>query len=233
MASPTIPATMCAWTVQRAGPARRALTLERAKPTPALSAVTGANILVRVHYAALNPADGLLMAALPPWLPFRRRPTPGIDFAGVVVAAGPAVSVDGENAVKVGDAVAGALNVLTIAFGTGALAEYIVVPASIVAVVAPGDGKLSLPLGQAAGAFGVAGQTAALVLGEAGVQRGQRVLVNGASGGVGTVLVQALKGAGAEVWGVCSAANEALVKRLGADHVSGTSWWQWWWWWWW
>lgn len=104
---------------------------------------------------------------------------------------------------------------MSVAMGRGTLAEYIEVPASKV-VVKP----KSIEARDAAGALGVAGQTAWIVLKEAGVKEGDCVLVNGASGGVGSVLVQVARAKGCIVYGVCSEANREFVMGLGAKEVS-------------
>lgn len=204
---PTIPKTMRAWTVAKNGTPSEALVLKTDAPVP--SPIKSANILIKVTHTALNPADLNFMSTLPNWLPFRRNPTVGLDFAGEVVQVGSAVTD-----LSVGTQVAGALNVMSVAIGRGSLAEYVEVPAIKVAKVPQG-----LALRDAAGALGIAGQTAWLVLKEAGVKKGDRVLVNGASGGVGSVLVQVAKAKGAVVYGVCSGANADFVKGLGADEV--------------
>ena len=208
----TTPQTMKAWVVTRNGAPRDALALRTDLPVPAPP--TGANITIKIAYAALNPADVAFLSLIPSWLPFRRSATPGLDFAGEVVAAGPAVPAD----LAVGTQVCGALGVAQVAFGTGSLAEYVVVPAHLVVAVPRGLG-----LDAAAGLHGVAGQTASLVMDAANVQPGQQVLVNGASGGVGSLLIQTLKATGAVVTAVCSGENEALVRRLGADEVGSAS----------
>ncbi|KAK0712031.1 hypothetical protein B0H67DRAFT_602608 [Lasiosphaeris hirsuta] len=202
---------MRAWTVQSNGaPSSRTLTLTTV-PTPA-SPPTGSNILIKVSHAALNPVDLHLLNVVPTWLPFRRSATPGLDFAGEVVAVGPWVPADSR--IAPGAHVAGALGVAQIALGTGSLAEYVVVPAHLVALQPAGVGAAA-----AAGLLGVAGQTATLMLRAAGVKAGMRVLVNGASGGVGSLVVQVAKAKGAAVVAVCSAANADMVKGLGADEA--------------
>lgn len=209
---PTLPKTMKAWIVAKNGEPRQALTLRTDAPVP--SSPKSGNLLVRVDYAALNPADLNFMGNLPSWLPFRRTPTPGLDFSGTVVrSAAPTVPV--------GAAVAGALNVVSVAIGRGTLAEYVEVPAAKVVALRPSGGG-AVGARDAAGALGIAGQTAVAVVRAAeaaGLRPGARVLVNGASGGVGSVLVQAAKARGAVVYGVCSAGNAELVRRLGADEV--------------
>lgn len=214
-APPLLPPTMKSYSQLTTGPpspATLALTTTTPTPSPIPPATS---LLLRVTHAALNPIDLHLLLNLPAWLPFRRRPTPGFDFCGVVLAVGPGVP---ESAgIKAGDRVAGALGGRQVATGVGSLAEYISVPVGMVTKVPGGwDG------GRAAGGMGVAGQTAVLfvrTIGEGGV-KGARVLVNGASGGVGGLLVQVVKGLGAAwVVGVCGGGNEGLVRGLGADEV--------------
>ena len=164
--------------------------------------------MVKVAYAALNPADIHFMLNLPNWIPFRHNPHPGLDFSGTVVQAGPSADME------VGTEVAGAMNVGSVTFGKGSLAEYVVVPSDIVT-----RRPKNIGLREAAGALGVAGQTTALVLTEPKLKAGDRVLINGASGGVGSLLTQVTKGLGATVYAVCTGANADMMKKLGADHV--------------
>ncbi|KAH8898250.1 NAD(P)-binding protein [Thozetella sp. PMI_491] len=203
-----IPKTMKAWVVAKNAQPGEGLQLKADYPAP--GAPTGSNILVRISYAALNPADVHLMLNLPLWIPFRRNPIPGMDFAGEIVAAGPNVPAD----LAVGTEVCGALTVSQIAVGKGSMAEYVLIPADSVAAR-----PKSLPLAAAAGVMGIAGQTAHIMEKSAQLKKGDRVLINGASGGVGTLLVQIAKAKGAVVTGICSEANIALVKGLGADEV--------------
>lgn len=199
---------MKAWVGTRAGQPDQVLKLHTDRPVP--PPPTGSNLLVKVTYAALNPADVVFIRFLPTLLPFRRQPTPGLDFCGRVVLAGPAAPAE----FGPGTDVCGALSVGLVATGNGSLAEYVVVPAALVAVKPP-----ALTDAAAAG-LGTPGQTATIALREAGVKEGDRVLVNGASGGLGNMLVQLSKGHGADVVGVCSGPNAAMVKRLGAEEVS-------------
>ena len=206
------PKTMKAWVGQRTGPPAQAISLQTDRPVP--GAPTGNDLLIKISHAALNPADAVLMRFLPTLLPFRRAPIPGLDFAGHVVLAGPDAATAAGDLARPGTPVCGALAVGLVATGRGSLAEYVVVPAELVAPWPRGVA------GSAAAGLGVVGQTAAIALREAGLMAGDRVLVNGASGGLGNMLVQLSKGHGAYVVGVCSAENEALVRRLGADEVS-------------
>lgn len=205
------PQTMKAWLVTKNGDPRDALTLRPDAPVPANP--KSGNLLVKVQYAALNPADLNFMASIPNWIPFRRNPTVGLDFAGKVVKLGSAVPA--HLGITTGAQVCGSFNVLSVAIGRGSLAEYIEIPASMVALK-----PINLDPREAAGALGIAGQTACIVLKEANIKAGDCVLVNGASGGVGSILVQVAKAKGAVVHGVCSGANAEFVKSLGAENLS-------------
>jgi NADPH:quinone reductase-like Zn-dependent oxidoreductase len=161
--------------------------------------------LVRVRAASINPADwygvtGLLVARPSSGLFKPRSDRTGIDFAGTVEAVGKDVTH-----VRPGDEVFGAKS--------GALAEYICVRDAVV------EKPASISFEEAA-AVGVAGITALQGLRDKGqLEAGQKVLINGASGGVGTFAVQIAKALGAEVTGVCSTRNVELVHSLGADRV--------------
>jgi len=172
------------------------------KPTPADN-----EVLVRVRAASVNPVDGHMIRGS--WLGRAmsglRKPKNtrfGTDFAGVVEAVGKDVTD-----FKSGDEVFGAKN--------GAVAEYICVKADRAIVMKPSDITF-----EQAGSVGVAGLTALQGLRDKGrIQAGQKVLINGASGGVGTFAVQIARTYGADVTAVCSTRNIDLVKSLGADHV--------------
>lgn len=179
------------------------LRLERVeKPVP-----RDHELLVRVHAAAVNPLDAHYMRGSPYIMrlssgvgrPGDRRV--GVDFAGTVEAVGAAVQ-----RFRPGDAVFGGR--------TGAFAEYLVIPERLVA------GKPANITFEEAAAVPVAAITALQAVRDAGrVGPGTRVLVNGASGGVGTFTVQIAKAYGAHVTGVSSARNVELVLSLGADRV--------------
>jgi NADPH:quinone reductase-like Zn-dependent oxidoreductase len=168
-------------------------------------------VLVEVHAASVNPADWHLVRGIPYLARLQiglRRPSfeiPGSDFAGVVTAVGNAVST-----VRPGDEVYGT----TFMAGFGALAERVAVPERLL-----GHRPRSVSFEQAA-ALPLAASTALQALRDHGrIQPGHRVLIIGASGGVGTYAVQIAKHLGAEVTGVCSTKNVDLVRSLGADHV--------------
>ncbi|MER7457383.1 NAD(P)-dependent alcohol dehydrogenase [Micromonospora sp. NPDC126480] len=183
-------------------------TLQLADVDPPVPAAD--EVLVRVEAAALNAYDWHVMRGDPRLARLslgRSRPRArirGRDFAGRVEAVGTDV-----HQVRTGDAVFGDLG-----DANGAFAEYVCVPA---ALVAPKPANLTP---QQAAALPLAGITALMGLRDAGrVEPGQRVLVNGASGGVGTLAVQLAKIHGATVTGVCSTRNVDLVRSLGADDV--------------
>ena len=165
-------------------------------------------ILVRVRAAAVGVVDGLARRGSP-WyarahfgLLRPRFPVLGCDFAGQVEAAGPAVSRFG-----VGEAVFG-----TIAPRFGAHAEYICLPEH--GAVAPKPANVSY-----VEAAALADATALLPADKAGLRSGQAVLVNGASGAVGSVAVQLAAHFGATVTGVCSGPHLRLVGKLVAESV--------------
>lgn len=164
-------------------------------------------VLVRVHAAAVNAYDWHFMrgdpylARLSIGLGKPKVATRGRDFAGTVEAVGPNV-----RRLRPGDEVFGEAD--------GTFAEYVLAPEDLV-----GPKPANLTFEQAA-AVPLAGNTALMGLRDAGrLQAGQRVLINGASGGVGTFAVQLAKAFGAEVTGVCSTRNVELVRSLGADSV--------------
>jgi len=168
--------------------------------------LTDDGVLVRVRAASVNPADWYGMTGRPyvarPQIGLRKPRVRrlGVDFAGTVEAVGKDITE-----LRPGDEVFGGR--------TGALAEYVNVRVG----VAPKPTSLTF---EQAAAVPVAALTALQGLRDKGqIQPGQRVLINGASGGVGTFAVQIAKAFGAEVTGVCSTRNVDLARSLGADHV--------------
>jgi NADPH:quinone reductase-like Zn-dependent oxidoreductase len=173
---------------------------EIAKP-----AVKEGEVLVRVHAASIHVGDWLVVTGVP----YIARPAygkpkgrvPGTDVAGTVEAVG-----NGVTGLRPGDEVFG--------WCTGAFAEY---------ASAPADHFVTKPANltfQQAAAVGVSASTALQLLRDQGkIKPGQKVLINGASGGIGTFAVQIAKAFGAEVTGVCSTRNVEMVRSIGADHV--------------
>jgi len=176
------------------------------KPTP-----KGDEVLVNVHAAAANPLDWHLMRGEPFLARLEnglRKPKItrlGADIAGRVEAVGADVTQ-----FQPGDVVFGE----NFARGLGGFAEYVAVPERALALK---PANLSL---EAAAAVPIAALTALQGLRNKGqIQPGQKVLVNGASGGVGTFAVQIAKALGTEVTGVCSTRNVDMVRSIGADDV--------------
>ena len=164
-------------------------------------------VLVTVRAASLNSLEAAVIRDL--WIirlmsGLRKPKTTrfGRDFAGVVETVGKSVTE-----FKAGDEV----------FGVrwGAVAEYVCVPEQRAIVLKPPNISF-----EQAGAVGVAGLTALQGLRNAGkIHAGQKVLINGASGGVGTFALQIAKAFGTEVTAVCSTRNVEMARALGADHV--------------
>jgi len=169
--------------------------------------VNDGEVLVRVHAASVHVGDWMLVTGVPYiarpayGMPKPKSRVPGTDIAGTVEAVGKDVTE-----LRPGDEVIG--------WCAGAFAEY-ACAAQDHFVLKPAN----LTFEQAA-AIGVSASTALQILRDQGkVQPGQKVLINGASGGLGTFAVQIAKAFGAEVTGVCSSKNLDMVRSIGADHV--------------
>ncbi|KAI1358410.1 zinc alcohol dehydrogenase [Xylaria arbuscula] len=204
----SVPQTMKAWVASGPGKVQDVLQLKTDWPTPAPP--KAGEIMVRVSYVAINPGDSKMIAHS---IPFRKTAIAGMDFVGEVVQTGP-YSSPSSRGMHLGTTVAGTVPMTSILGGVGSLAEYLVVPAHVV-VEKPKDVEERV----AAGLFGIVGQTSIVMLRVADLQKGDRVLLNGASGGVGCVLLQMLHGMDVHVTGICSSKNEHLVRRLGAQEV--------------
>ena len=174
------------------------------KPTP-----TDDQVLVRVRAASVNPYDWHFVEGSPKimrgMIGGLRKPKDtrlGVDFAGTVEAVGKNVTQ-----FKAGDEVFGGKG--------GAFGEYVTPRADRAIALKPANVTF-----EEAASVNIAGLTALQAIRDKGkVQPGQKVLINGASGGVGTFAVQIAKSFGADVTGVCSTRNVDLVKSLGADRV--------------
>jgi NADPH:quinone reductase-like Zn-dependent oxidoreductase len=195
---------MRAATYDRFGPPSKVVELrEIEKPTPADD-----EVLVRVHAASANISDWYGVVGQPRIARFTmgfRRPKEtrlGTDYAGVVEEVGKDVTE-----FQPGDEVFGAR--------TGAYAEYVVAKAERAIVRKPQTASYEV-----AAATPVAAITALMALRDkGGLQPGQKVLIQGASGGVGTYAVQIAKALGGEVTAVCSTPNVEIARSLGADRV--------------
>ncbi len=174
------------------------------KPVPADS-----EVLVKVKAAAVNPLDWHYMRGSPYIMRLMgvgigkpKNTRLGTDFAGTVEAVGGKVTQ-----FKLGDRVFGG--------ASGAFADYVTIAEDKGLVLKPANMSF-----EQAASTPIAAITALQALRDKGqIKPGQKVLINGASGGVGTFAVQIAKSYGVEVTGVCSGRNEELVKSIGADHV--------------
>lgn len=189
--------------VQRAYGSADVLRLDR-HPLPQIAAD---EVLVRVRAAGMDRGTWHMMTGQPYLLRllgfgFRgpKNPVPGRDVAGVVVEVGSAVTRFG-----IGDEVFGV--------SRGSYAEF---AAAQEGKVARKPARLSF---EQAAVVPISGGTALQAVEAGGIARGQKVLILGASGGVGSFAVQLAKASGAEVTGVCGRAKADLVRSLGADHV--------------
>jgi NADPH:quinone reductase-like Zn-dependent oxidoreductase len=173
------------------------------KPTPADD-----EVLVHVRAASVNPLDWHYLEGTPYLVRIDagygkpKDPSLGVDFAGTVEAVGKSVK-----RFKPGDEVFGGK--------FGAFADYVTVHEDHAIALKPANVSF-----EQAAAVPIAALTALQALRDKGhIKAGQKVLINGASGGVGTFAVQIAKSFGAEVTGVCSTKHVELVRSLGADHV--------------
>ncbi len=207
----TDPPTMKAIIQRGYGAPQRVLRLDQtARPLPGRD-----DVLVRVRATSVNTPDSATVAGEPYILRLQaglrgpKQQVRGSDVAGTVAGVGQAVTD-----LQPGDEVFGSLWGSANASKAGTFAQYAVVPAAQLVKKPAG---LSFEEAAASVMTGLTGLIAMRDLGQ--VRPGTRVLINGASGGVGTMAVQIAKSLGGEVTGVCSTRNVELVASLGADHV--------------
>lgn len=178
------------------------------KPTPKDN-----EVLIRVYATTATPSDGLmrrgnsLMGRIIIGFrkPRKRFQLLGTELAGEIEAVGKAVT-----RFKIGDQVYGFRG-----FGTGTYAEYKCMPETASLAIKP----VNLSYEEAAASVDGSSTALFFLRDKAKLQRGEKVLINGASGSIGTFAVQLAKYFGADVTGICSSRNVDLVKSLGADHV--------------
>lgn len=179
---------------------------EIAKPTPKAN-----EVLVRIHASSVTAADTMMRRGTPFYgrlfigLLKPNNPIPGTGFAGVVEAVGKDVTHFTEGDAVFGESV----------FGTGTNAEYVCVAENGIIISKPAN----ISFAEAASICDGPLTSLNFLKNLAAIQPGQKVLINGASGSLGTAAIQLAKYFEAEVTGVCSANNVELVKSLGADHV--------------
>jgi NADPH:quinone reductase-like Zn-dependent oxidoreductase len=181
------------------------LELNQNAPKPA--AVKG-QVLIEVHAASINPIDWKIRAGyLKEHLPLTMPATLGGDVAGVVVGIGESAS-----GLNVGDRVYGYASVVS--GGSGSFAEFV---AAAISTVAPAPEQVNFTQ---AGALPLVGASAVQAIEQhIKLQRGQKILIHGGAGGIGSVAIQVAKSIGAYVATTAMADDRAYVQELGADQV--------------
>ncbi|RSM11316.1 hypothetical protein CDV31_006869 [Fusarium ambrosium] len=206
MDASNIPTTMQAWTFSTSGAAEQILSFNSSLPMPPKP--KGSQVLVRISHAALSSAGKALMMTVPSAL--RKNAIPELDFSGCVVLAGP----DVPPRLGPGTPVFGTVSkYATAVSGHGTLAEYILIGSDCIAIK-----PTNMTFAEAA-CLSVLGQVAMEMIRRAQVKKGDRILINGGSGAVGTAAIQLVKHLGAHIVVVCSGSKADIVKSVGADEV--------------
>lgn len=215
MSTTDIPPTMRAWFHEAPGNPNEVLKFTADFKTPLPSELAHDEVLVKIAYCGTTPAISKLMPIIPSWL--QKMPAvPELEFSGTVVALGSKVAALQPD-IKVGAPVCGVTSIqLHAKRGVGTLAEYCPCPVSRLA-----RKPENMPFKEAAALAGN-GVTALQSLDESNLKRGDKVLINGGSGGTGSVMIQyakAIVGETGRVVTTCSSESSELVKALGADEV--------------
>ncbi|KAH9879565.1 hypothetical protein IAQ61_001383 [Plenodomus lingam] len=200
----TPPKTMQAWQYNSTTPSLSAnLHLNPSHPTPTIPPTS---VLIKTHFAALNPVDYKVPEGPLPLRLLGTNLIPCADFSGTVVAIGASVTD-----LAPGDAVFGAK---VGSFAAGSLAQYVAVPRHMLAKVPAGVNM------QSVAGMGIAGLTEyQAIVPNVDAGAGDKVFINGGSGGTGAVGVQIAKALGCHVTATCSTGNMEFVRGLGADEV--------------
>lgn len=211
----TIPLTMRAWYHEGRGTPADVLKFTPDFTTPLPSDLGPEDVLVKIAYCATTPGISMMMPVEPSWL-HKMPAIPEVEFSGTVVSIGPKVA-SARPELKLGTQVFGVTSMqIRGKRGLGTLAEYCPCPMQRLS-----EKPNNLSLAEAA-ALGANGITALQALDLSLLKKGGKVLINGGSGGTGSMLVQCAKavvGESGRVVATCSAANFEMVKSLGADEV--------------
>ncbi|KAJ5546443.1 hypothetical protein N7494_004028 [Penicillium frequentans] len=212
--STDIPPTMPAWSYKTRGPVSKVLKYTTDFPTPSPSKLAPNEVLVKIAYTGFTPTASTLPAIIPPWIQKDGIAIPELEFSGTIVALGSSTI---RPEIQLGTPVFGGTSLeILLRRGSGTLAGYCPCPVDQLSVVPAG---MDLEHAVALAGNGV---TAVQVVDAAGVKRGDKVFVNGGSGGAGSMILQVARdrvGKTGIVISSCSGGNVELVKSLGADEV--------------
>ena len=217
------PTTMLAWTHTTSGSPLEILQLSPSHPVPTPTSTYP--LLIKISYTSLSPGASIMMHITPSLFRPSHASIPELDFSGYIdsISSSEDIKILWEKkGLKVGSKVFGSLPVgQSVKNGAGTLAEYVVVSVESVLEIPKYENGMEMGMQEAAG-LGVAGITAMALIEAADVKEGEKVLVNGASGGIGSMVVQMVRkrvGRGGKVVGVCSGRNREMILGLGVDEM--------------
>ncbi|KAJ6102757.1 hypothetical protein N7486_005184 [Penicillium sp. IBT 16267x] len=212
--STNIPQTMPAWSYKTRGPVSEVLNYTKNSPTPNPSTLAQNEVLIKIAYTGFTPSASAITSIIPPWIQKDGTAIPELEFSGTIAALG---SGSIRPVLLLGTPVFGVIPIgALLRLGSGTLAGYCSCPVERLSVVPAG-----MDLEHAA-ALGGNGVTACQVVDTATVKKGDKVFVNGGSGGAGSMILQVVRqtvGESGVLVSCCSAGNVELVKSLGADEV--------------